>query len=498
MANTSRQTFHYIGIENEKDFETSLFVFDTNVVSRLSTLRKKGFRLNDPGSVKAAHLLQTLSKHGNPEVSGVLATIEYSGFHSGELNLESIQDCVLAIALTSLPPQILDEWLQSNEPYDIREDELECEINDIICNAENDLWTILLPSYLLALMIHAQNDDSDNRLQHIREILKCFMDLDYFPPIVVPITMLFYCGNTKIRQQLEDRFFKVNSPDKGKQVLSGTWDIAYLSLLRYEELLNPGKTVLVTDDNTLAVLAEAIQAIRSVSNKNYIIVPLQDGQESDANVNALTQYFDLEALNDFMGVYSNLSANRVCETPHFPPIEALLPVIRPLEDTLGIPHLDFNITPSWDILTDSDFQNAIDLVKRRILARGNIPFEHKTFSIYCMIMNLLLADFKDSNNQQAKRAVVEQLQNIANNQVVNDCLTIIDSDFQRNPYSFAARMNNLYDHDKAALITNYLDYIFTSWSSIQGTEKLTDDSVSKTINALESTILLNRSTLQSR
>ena len=52
---------------------------------------KKEYDSNDLGSVKAVALLHELAKFGNPEVSGVLATIECSGFHSGELSLQGIR-----------------------------------------------------------------------------------------------------------------------------------------------------------------------------------------------------------------------------------------------------------------------------------------------------------------------------------------------------------------------------------------------------------------------
>ena len=92
MTNRQRRTFHYIGMQDEKDFKVSRFVLDTNVVSKLSSLcKKKEYDSNDLGSVKAVALLHELAKFGNPEVSGVLATIECSGFHSGELSLQGIR-----------------------------------------------------------------------------------------------------------------------------------------------------------------------------------------------------------------------------------------------------------------------------------------------------------------------------------------------------------------------------------------------------------------------
>lgn len=41
MTNRQRRTFHYIGMQDEKDFKVSRFVLDTNVVSKLSSLCKK-------------------------------------------------------------------------------------------------------------------------------------------------------------------------------------------------------------------------------------------------------------------------------------------------------------------------------------------------------------------------------------------------------------------------------------------------------------------------
>ena len=101
------------------------------------------------------------------------------------------------------------------------------------------------------------------------------MDFNYLPPMVIPIAILLYCGNIKIRQQLEGRFFKISSKDKRKQVSSGAWDITYLSLIRYKELSDSNNTILVTDDDTLSILARAIKAMRCTINENFIDISSQ-------------------------------------------------------------------------------------------------------------------------------------------------------------------------------------------------------------------------------
>ena len=58
--------------------------------------------------------------------------------------------------------------MRSYGPYDIGEDALEHEIARIVSNAKEDLWTIFLPSYLLSLKVHIQQNDSGNRICHIK------------------------------------------------------------------------------------------------------------------------------------------------------------------------------------------------------------------------------------------------------------------------------------------------------------------------------------------
>lgn len=144
------------------------------------------------------------------------------------------------------------------------------------------------------------------------------MDFNYLPPMVIPIAILLYCGNIKIRQQLEGRFFKISLKDKRKQVLSGAWDITYLSLIRYKELSDSNNTILVTDDDTLSILARAIKAMRCTINENFIDISSQANKCTAISNAGLTQYCDSEALNDFRDVYNDLLANRAHGSPCFP------------------------------------------------------------------------------------------------------------------------------------------------------------------------------------
>ena len=334
--------------------------------------------------------------------------------------------------------------------------------------------------------MHIQQKDSGDRICHIKNILKCFVDFNYLPPMVIPIAILLYCGNTKIRQQLNDKFFKISSKDKRKQVLSGAWDITYLSLIRYKELSDSNNTILVTDDDTLSILARAIKAIRCTINQNFIDISSQANKCTAMPNAGLTQYCDSEALNDFRDVYNDLLANRAHGSPCFPDKKTMLSVVYGFENDLGIDHLNFDVDPSFTEPTSLEFHHGIDLVKERILRQQEVSLDClKDFSIYCMVMNLLLRDFTYSANEKSKKAVID---NINNAQDLNDCITILQANFQRYPYSFASKMESLYFHKRAKTISFYLDFIFVSWSSIRPTDDTVENLILKILNDLESKI----------
>lgn len=482
MANNQLQTFHYVGLQNGEDPKKDrLFILDANVVSNLSTLRKKGCRPDNTDSIRTVNFLRRKSEDRGSEISGVLATIEYSGFHAGELQISNIRDCVLAIALTSLSREDLDKWLNSHEPYDLGQEVINQEIESTINDAKENLWSLFLPSYILSLLVHVQKNDSKNRITHMKNIIKHFINVNYIPPMVIPVTILLYCGKNKIRQQLERRFFKLDSRDTRKQVLSGAWDIAYLSLLRYQELISPEKnTVFVTNDKILAVLAEATRMIRSTIDDNSInLNALLQNQVPDNSIIGLTRYCDSEALDDFRKIYEELLTDRTCEDVRLPSRADLSSVARSLEDQLGISHLQFNIDPSSDTLTNSDFRYGVYLVKRQILNRQKPSFaSFKDFTIYCKIMNLLLRDFTKFYNGN-KQDIIQNMNDPTNKY---DCITILSSDFMQFPIAFDAKIHDLYCHERSIKIAESLNYIFTNWNLTQGTD------MEELINSFENAI----------
>lgn len=164
----------------------------------------------------------------------------------------------------------------------------------------------------------------------------------------------------------------------------------------------------------------------------------------------------------------------------------MLSVVYGFENDLGIDHLNFDVNPSFTESTSLEFHQGIDLVKERILRQREASLDYlKDFSIYCMVMNLLLRDFTYSANEKSKKAVID---NINNTQDLNDCITILQANFQRYPYSFASKMESLYFHKRAKTISFYLDFIFVSWSSIHPTDDTVENLISKILNDLESKI----------
>lgn len=238
-----------------------LLVLDTNVISALHSVAKRGFNLRRARDRRVAHLLRWLDARPEADVFSLFGIIEGAGFHAGRVSRYGIVQRALAVvAVIGYGRQHGGEWISSGEPLpELMIPDRAVHPREAIDAAEMLLpWTVL-PCYVAALAAARAEHLGKEALEAADFVHERLVeDLDFIPIFGWLTTALLFLGGTELRRELRQRLFKFQRPDIRMSCLSAAWDLGYLQLLSIARSptlapLVDGRTpVLVTDDRHLS------------------------------------------------------------------------------------------------------------------------------------------------------------------------------------------------------------------------------------------------------
>ncbi|HEX3734000.1 MAG TPA: hypothetical protein VHU86_02480 [Solirubrobacterales bacterium] len=244
--------------------ERALLVLDTNVVSALHGVAKRGFDLGQMRDRRVAHLLRWLTAHPSAAVSPAFGIVEGAGFHRGGLSPYGVvQRALSTIAAVEYGREHVEEWVRSGEPLpDVKIPEDAIHPRNVLVAAELLLpWTVL-PSYVAALAAALADRARLEPLAAANAVHRRLVaELDFIPTFAWFAAAVLFLGFPGVRRELRQALFKLQAPDIRQACLSAGWDLGYLQLLSFarspvaRSLFESRLPVLVTEDRQLAPTA---------------------------------------------------------------------------------------------------------------------------------------------------------------------------------------------------------------------------------------------------
>ncbi|HET8862063.1 MAG TPA: hypothetical protein VFM94_02305 [Solirubrobacterales bacterium] len=244
--------------------ERALLVLDTNVVSALHGVAKRGFDLGEVRDRRVAHLLRWLAAHPSAAVSPAFGIVEGAGFHRGGLSPYGVvQRALSTIAAVEYGREHVEEWVRSGEPLpDVKIPEDAIHPRNVLIAAELLLpWTVL-PSYVAALAAALADRARLEPLAAADAVHRRLVaELDFIPTFAWFAAAVLFLGFPGVRRELRQALFKLQAPDIRQACLSAGWDLGYLQLLSFarspvaRSLFESRLPVLVTEDRQLAPTA---------------------------------------------------------------------------------------------------------------------------------------------------------------------------------------------------------------------------------------------------
>jgi hypothetical protein len=406
MHKPLRETFHIVGqaAYNAVPMSGSYVIVDTNVLSILERIADKGYNPSELQQRRGAHFLRWLLRSDVDLVNTTFALLEGSGFHSGPVSLYSLLHRSLPFeALRCLDEGSLDIFLASRTgslsqaPVDY----IESHYKSILEEAAGLLPTQFGPAYLVALQLRLCDERKLGRRETAMQVMDLLARRLNFVPAVPWLTTMLSCfARNADRRTVAQEILKHTDKRKRKAVLSGAWDLAYLSFLSGMRAevdtasdAKIGQPVLVTDDDALARLAAQIHADGSS-------LFLDDGV-IDPHYSA-----DCEEMSRLM------RARRFGVRPSKPSLSGVIELARELEAALDVPPLGFLVKPPKRVIEPNlkamsallrlvPTMDGVELLEGLVRARstGDLLFE-----------GLRLArTFVESNARAHKRTELESL-----------------------------------------------------------------------------------------
>ena len=266
IPGTAEDSFQFVGQAHAGMVpdENILLVLDTNVVSALHSVAKRGFNLDSATDRRVAHLLLWLQARPSAAVFHVFGIAEGAGFHQGAL----AGDAVLRRGFSSLA--VIEhgrlhgeEWITSGDPLsEIRVPEDAIHPRNVVDVVEGLLPLTVLPCYVAALSAALADRRGQQPLEAAAGVFRRLVDeLDYVPLFGWMAAALLFLGQPVLRRELRQALFKFQRADLRLSCLSAAWDLGYLQLLSLirSPLLSgffEGRLpVLVTEDRQLAPTA---------------------------------------------------------------------------------------------------------------------------------------------------------------------------------------------------------------------------------------------------
>lgn len=233
---TAEDSFQFVGQAHAGMVpdENSLLVLDTNVVSALHSVAKRGFNLDSATDRRVAHLLLWLQARPSVAVFHVFGIAEGAGFHRGAL----AGDAILRRAFSSLA--VIEhgrihgeEWIASGDPLPemcVPGDAIHP--RNVVDVAESLLPLTVLPCYVAALSAALADQRELEPLRAAESVFRRLADeLDYVPLFGWTTTALLFLGQPLLRRELRQALFKFQRADMRLACLSAAWDLGYLQLL---------------------------------------------------------------------------------------------------------------------------------------------------------------------------------------------------------------------------------------------------------------------------
>ncbi len=273
MAKVQRVTFHIIDGRGGGPVPRSgiYAVLDTNVLSAMESLSKRGYRDDILEHRRAAHLLRWFLELDVDYVSTDFAIVEGAGFHAGGVSLHNVLfRSVPFEALRRLDEPELESFLRSGTGIlaHMPSTALEEHYANLLDQTQETMRTTFGPAYLVALELRAAFRDGAPPPETINRVIDLLAkDLNVVPGVPWAAATLFCFGTNKVRQAMAHKVLKCANPAARKSVLSGAWDLAYLqflTLLRTQvshfAATDISTPVVITDDDGLADLAALLPA----------------------------------------------------------------------------------------------------------------------------------------------------------------------------------------------------------------------------------------------
>jgi hypothetical protein len=244
--------------------EGSLLVLDTNVVSALDSVARRGFDLDSPTDRRVAHLLTWLHDRPSAAVFHVFGIAEGAGFHRGALSGHSVmRRAFSSLAVIEHGRIHGEEWIASGNPLpEIRVPEGAIHPRSVTDIAEGLLPITVLPCYVTALAAALADRRGQQPMEAATSVFRRLVgELDYVPLFGWTTAALMFLGEPNLRRELRQTLFKFQRADLRLSCLSAAWDLGYLQLLSLIRspllagFFEHRQPVLVTEDRQLAPTA---------------------------------------------------------------------------------------------------------------------------------------------------------------------------------------------------------------------------------------------------
>jgi hypothetical protein len=244
--------------------EGSLLVLDTNVVSALHSVARRGIDLERPTDQRVAHLLLWLHDRPSAAVFHVFGIAEGAGFHRGALEHHALMErgCS-SLAVIEHGRIHGEEWVSSGEPLPNMWMPSEAisprNVTEVI---ETLLPLTVLPCYVAALAAALADRRGQQPLEAATSVFRRLVaEIDYVPLFGWLASALLFLGKPTLRRDLRQELFKFQRPDLRLSCLSAAWDLGYLQLLSLirspllSGFFEARMPILVTEDGRLAPTA---------------------------------------------------------------------------------------------------------------------------------------------------------------------------------------------------------------------------------------------------
>lgn len=274
-------------------------LLDTNVVSVLETIARKGFNPESTGHRRAEHLLRWLSGRDDDAILTMFGVLEGAGFHAGAVRpYMLLRRAVAANALIAWARDHLDEIIGSRAPLPTQAIQRGLiDARTAYEDSEPLVEAAVLPSLVAALSCAVADRSSRppvERAQLVHDRL--VSEVNRIPTFGWLTAALLFMGRPDIRNRLRTSLFKLQEADVRQSCLSAAWDLGYLEVMNLARVpqiqtdwLEDRPPVLVTEDGALSWVASSLIMWRGGTGDYAIDNELWDVPFRDAAVNLLEQ-----------------------------------------------------------------------------------------------------------------------------------------------------------------------------------------------------------------